>query len=51
MHNSIALFYYSISKSLGHVFKVQIEGESSSGTYCRVWSQVLDKYDGSYIVR
>lgn len=40
-----------INKSVGNAFKVQIEGETTKGTYCRVWTQVLDRYDGSYIVR
>lgn len=40
-----------IQKSVGNSFKVQVEGETTQGAYCRVWTQVLDRYDGSYIVR
>ncbi|KAK8382921.1 hypothetical protein O3P69_011463 [Scylla paramamosain] len=41
-----------IQKSLGaNSFKVQVEGQSSEGTYCRVWVQVLDRYDGTYVAR
>jgi len=40
-----------INKSVGSSITVQVEGETVSGTYCRVWTQVLDRYDGSYIVR
>ncbi|KAK7044020.1 Protein O-glucosyltransferase 2 [Halocaridina rubra] len=40
-----------INKSVGNAFKVQVEGETNRGTLCRVWTQVLDRYDGSYIAR
>ncbi|CAL4109437.1 unnamed protein product, partial [Meganyctiphanes norvegica] len=40
-----------INKSVGSSITVQVEGETTSGTYCRVWTQILDRYDGSYIVR
>ncbi|KAK3868882.1 hypothetical protein Pcinc_025762 [Petrolisthes cinctipes] len=40
-----------IEKSLGDALKVQVEGETNQGSYCRVWTQVLDRHDGSYIVR
>ncbi|XP_066956156.1 protein O-glucosyltransferase 2-like [Macrobrachium rosenbergii] len=40
-----------INKSVGNAFKVQVEGETTAGTFCRVWTQVLDRYDGSYIAR
>lgn len=40
-----------VTKSVGNPFKVLVEGETSDGRNCRVWTQVLDRYDGSYIVR
>ena len=41
-----------IQKSLGkNSFKVQVEGQSNEGAYCRVWVQVLDRYDGTYVAR
>ncbi|XP_018024379.1 protein O-glucosyltransferase 2 isoform X2 [Hyalella azteca] len=41
-----------LNHSVGEkAFSVQVEGDVDSGTYCRVWVQVLDRYDGSYIVR
>ncbi|KAB7496132.1 KDEL motif-containing protein 1, partial [Armadillidium nasatum] len=40
-----------IKSSSGDRIKVQVEGETSNGLHCRVWVQVLDRYDGSYIVR
>ncbi|KAF2355186.1 Lipopolysaccharide-modifying protein [Trinorchestia longiramus] len=41
-----------LEKSVGEkVFSVQVEGDVDAGTYCRVWVQVLDRYDGTYIVR
>ncbi|XP_042240058.1 protein O-glucosyltransferase 2-like isoform X2 [Homarus americanus] len=40
-----------IEKSVGKSFTVQVEGETTQGTNCRVWTQILDRYDGSYIVR
>lgn len=40
-----------VRESVGSPFSVQVEGDTEAGTYCRVWTQVLDRYDGSYIVR
>nr|XP_045584389.1 protein O-glucosyltransferase 2-like [Procambarus clarkii] len=40
-----------IQKSVGDSFSVQINGDTTHGSYCRKWAQVLDRYDGSYIVR
>ncbi|KAK8746945.1 hypothetical protein OTU49_016907, partial [Cherax quadricarinatus] len=40
-----------IQKSVGNSITVQIEGETSHGIYCRKWTQVLDRFDGSYIAR
>jgi len=40
-----------VNHSVGEVFKVQVEGDTSEGTYCRVWAQVLDRHDGTYVAR
>lgn len=46
---SYILFICSLNKSPGSVFSVEIEGQS--GKSCRVWSNILDRKDGSFIVR
>jgi len=40
-----------VNQSVGEVFKVQVEGDTSEGNYCRVWTQVLDRHDGTYVAR
>lgn len=45
------MLLFRIQTSLGDRIKVQVEGETATGLNCRVWVQVLDRYDGSYIVR
>jgi hypothetical protein len=43
-------FYSRIDESPDDVFKVSITGTSKSG-HCRIWTEILDRRDGSFIVR
>lgn len=43
--------FISINSSLKEQFDVHIEGQSKIGKLCRTWANILDRKDGTYIVR
>lgn len=45
------VLFNSINSSLSEQFEVQIEGQSKVGRVCRSWTNILDRKDGSYIIR
>lgn len=51
-HNKLLEIFLSLTESPGKdLVTVRIQGETSKGHACLVWTQVLDSKDGSFIVR
>lgn len=44
-------FYFRYDPSLASDLKVEVNGRNNHGRECRVWVNLLDRRDGSYIAR